>query len=77
MTTIDEVEGRGWSYILGIRVRSSTEAQEIAATEEGYYRTVFPRRTTSRDPAPLHVKQVCRGDRRHIVCLNADETIYS
>jgi len=71
--TIDALEARGWSYILGVRMRSSKEAQTIAATDEGHYRTVFPRRTTSKDPAPLRVKQVWRDDRRYIICFNADE----
>jgi transposase len=71
--TIDELEARGWTYILGVRMRSSKEAQAIAATDEGHYRTVFPRRTTAHDPAPLRVKQVWRDDRRYIVCVNADE----
>jgi transposase len=71
--TIDELEARGWTYILGVRMRSSKEAQAIAATDEGHYRTVFPRRTTSHDPAPLRVKQVWRDDRRYIVCVNPDE----
>jgi Transposase DDE domain len=71
--TIDELEARGWTYILGVRMRSSTEAQAIAATDEGHYRTVFPRRTTSHDPAPLRVKEVWREDRRYIVCFNPDE----
>ena len=44
--TIDEIEARGWFYILGVRMRSSTEAQDIAGTDEGTYRTVFPRRKT-------------------------------
>jgi transposase len=71
--TIDELEARGWTYILGVRMRSSKEAQAIAATDEGHFRTVFPRRTTSHDPAPLRVKQVWRDDRRYIVCFNPDE----
>ena len=71
--TIDELEARGWTYILGVRMRSSKEAQAIAATDEGHYRTVFPRRTTAHDPAPLRVKQVWRDDRRYIVCVNPDE----
>jgi DDE family transposase len=71
--TIDELEARGWTYILGVRMRSSKEARAIAATDEGHYHTVFPRRTTSHDPAPLRVKQVWREDRRYIVCFNPDE----
>jgi transposase len=71
--TIDELEARGLTYILGVRMRSSKEAQAIAATEEGHYHTVFPPRRTSHDPAPLRVKQVWRDDRRYIVCFNPDE----
>ena len=71
--TIDELEARGWFYILGVRMRSSTEAQAIAGTDEGAYRTVFPRRKTAKDRAPLRVKQVWRDDRRYIVCCNPDE----
>jgi len=71
--TIDELEARGWTYIFGVRMRSSKEARAIAATDEGHYHTVFPRRRTSHDPAPLRVKQVWRDDRRYIVCVNPDE----
>ena len=71
--TIDELEARGWTYILGVRMRSSKEARAIAATDEGHYHTVFPRRRTSHDPAPLRVKQVWRDDRRYIECFNPDE----
>lgn len=71
--TMDDLEARGWTYILGVRMRSSREAQAIAASDEGHYRTVFPRRTGSHDPAPLRVKQVWRDDRRYIVCLNIEE----
>ena len=71
--TIDELEARGWTYILGVRMRSSKEARAIAATDEGHYHMVFPRRRTSHDPAPLRVKQVWRDDRRYIVCVNPDE----
>lgn len=71
--TIEALEDRGWSYILGVRMRSSKEAQAIAESDEGTYRTVFPRRQRAKDPAPLRVKQIWREDRRYLVCLNADE----
>ena len=71
--TIDQLEARGLTYILGVRMRSSKEAKAIAATDEGHYHTVFSRRRTSHDPAPLRVKQVWRDDRRYIVCFNPDE----
>ncbi len=71
--TIGALEARAWNYILGVRMRSSTEAQAIAATRAGHYREVFPRRTTTKDPAPLKVKEIWRGDRRYVVCLNVEE----
>jgi|SRR5262245_6887497 len=71
--TMDELEARGWSSILGVRMRSSNEAQAIADRDEGHYRTVFPSRRTAKDPAPLRVKQIWREDRRYLVCLHADE----
>ena len=71
--TLDALEARGWTYILGVRMRSSNEAQAIAGSDEGHYRTVFPRRRRAKDPAPLRVKQIWREDRRYVVCFNADE----
>jgi len=71
--TLDALETRGGTYILGVRMRSSKEAQAVAATDEGHYHTVFPRRTAAHDPAPLRVKEVWRDDRRYIVCVNPDE----
>jgi transposase len=71
--TLAELDARGWTYILGVRMRSSTEAQAVAATDEGAYQTIFPPRRRSHDPAPLRVKEVWRDDRRYVVCLNPDE----
>ena len=71
--TIEALEARGWFYILGVRMRSSTEARAIAATRDGRYHEVFPRRRHSNAPAPLKVKEVWRDDRRYIVCLNVEE----
>ena len=71
--TMEALEARGWFYILGVRMRSSTEAQAIAGTRAGCYQEVFPRRQRAKDPAPLKVKEVWRDDRRYIVCLNVEE----
>jgi transposase len=71
--TIDDLETRGWFYILGVRMRSSKEAQDVAGTDDGHYHTVFPPRKTPTDHAPLRVKHVWRDDRRYIVCFNPDE----
>ena len=71
--TMEALEARGWFYILGVRMRNSTEAQAIAATREGRYREVCPRRQRTKEPAPLQVQEVWRDDRRYIVCLNVEE----
>jgi hypothetical protein len=64
---------RGWSYILGARMRAQDEVREDVLSRAGRYRVVHPPRVQSDDPAPLKVKEVRVEDRRYIVCLNEDE----
>ena len=73
--TIEELEKkeRSWQYILGARMRSQNEVKDEVLARAGRYRLVHPQRTTSRDPAPLKVKEVRVEGRRYIVCLNDDE----
>ena len=71
--TMEALAARGWFYILGVRMRSSTEAQAIAATRAGRYQEVFPRRQRANDPAPLKVKEIWRDDHRYLVCLNVED----
>jgi transposase len=68
-----EQDRRGWSYILGARMRSQTEVKDEVLARAGRYRVVHPPRVKSDDPAPLKVKEVWVEDRRYIVCLNEDE----
>ena len=71
--TLAEVELRKWSYILGVRMRSSTEAKAVVA-RAGRYAEVHPKSDKRDDPSPLKVKQVWVGDaRRYVVCLNEDQ----
>ena len=70
--TIAAIEDRGWFYILGVRMRSSTEAQAVVDAD-GAFTTVFPRRKTTHDPAPQQVKEVTVGDHRYVVCVNEEE----
>jgi hypothetical protein len=71
-TTIAEIEDRGWFYILGVRMRSSNEAQAVV-DDDGRFTTVFGARTTSHDVAPLQVKEVTVDDHRYVVCRNDEE----
>lgn len=71
--TLAEVEKRKWKYILGVRMRSSTEAKQVVA-RGGRYAEVHPTSDDPKDPSPLKVKQVWVEDkRRYIVCVNEDQ----
>jgi transposase len=71
--TMAEVELRKWSYILGVRMRSSTEAKAVVA-RAGRYAEVHPKSDNWDDPSPLKVKEVWVEDaRRYVVCLNEDQ----
>ena len=71
--TLAEVEKRKWKYILGVRMRSSTEAKQVVA-RGGRYAQVHPTSEDPQDPSPLKVKEVwVEGKRRYIVCVNEDQ----
>ena len=71
--TIEEVEKREWKYILGVRMRSSTEAKAVVA-RAGRYAQVHPKSDDRDDPSPLQVKEVwVEKSRRYVVCLNVDQ----
>jgi transposase len=70
--TVAAIEARKWSYILGVRMRSSNEARAVVATE-GAFEEVFPERETTHDPSPLQVREVTRGADRYIVCYNPEQ----
>jgi|APFre7841882590_1041340.scaffolds.fasta_scaffold16866_1 transposase len=71
--TIAEITGRGWSYILGARLRSSKEVRDAVLSRGGRYQVVHGARVDSKDPSPLKVKEVSVEGRRYIVCLNDDQ----
>jgi len=71
--TLAEVELRKWQYILGVRMRSSTEAKAVVA-RAGRYAEVHPKSDDRNDPSPLKVKEVWVEDaRRYVVCVNVDQ----
>jgi transposase len=71
--TLAEVEKREWNYILGVRMRSSTEAKAVVA-RAGRYAEVHPKGDDPDDPSPLKVKAVWVEDaRRYVVCVNEDQ----
>lgn len=70
--TLAQLEERGWDYILGARMRNQKEVRDEVLGRGGRYRTVFPPRTSSKQPSPLEVKEVDVDGRRYVVCRNEE-----
>jgi hypothetical protein len=75
--TLAELEGMGWEYILGARMRSQSEVRDevvgkLAEVPEGFA-VVQPERQRAKDPSPLAVKEVWVGEHRYVVCYNAEQ----
>ena len=71
--TVAQVELRKWSSILGVRMRSSTEAKAVVA-RAGRYAEAHPKSDHRDDPSPLKVKEVWVEEaRRYVVCVNEDQ----
>lgn len=71
--TMAEIEQREWRYILGVRMRSSTEAKAVVG-RAGRYAEIYPQSDDPDDPSPLKVKEVWVEDqRRYVVCVNEDQ----
>ena len=60
-------------YILGARMRRQKEVSEKVLKSRGAWQEVHPERTSSKDPAPLKVREVLVKGRRYVVCLNEEE----
>jgi transposase len=68
--TLKELQEREISYILGTRMRKVNEVKRDVLSHPGRYRQVHPEGKTSKDPAPLKVKEVSLNGKRYIVCFN-------
>lgn len=73
--TIQELRQRNIRYILGARLRSTKEVTQRVLSRGGRYREVYGSRATSKDPAPLKVKEVWVDDRRYVVCHNEEQAM--
>ena len=69
--TMKELEDRKLPYILGARMRLVKEIREEVLSRAGRYQEVVPEGSSSKDPAPLKVKEVLLEGKRYIVCLNS------
>lgn len=58
-------------YILGARMRKSKTIREEVLSKPGRYTQVREEGKSSKEPAPLKVKEVDLDGRRYIICLNS------
>lgn len=70
---LDAIDARGWTYILGVRLRTVKAVREYLATDTGRYQEIFPPKTQATDPAPLKVRGVTIDGEDYVICLNEDE----
>jgi hypothetical protein len=63
---------RACRYILGARMRSVKEIGELVLADPAPFEEVRGPRLSSKDPAPLRVKEVLIEGRRYIVCSNPE-----
>jgi len=68
--TVTYLEHEKIPYILGARMRKVKEVNEEVLSRSGRFHEVYPEGRSSKDPAPLKVKEVMVGKRRYVVCLN-------
>ena len=73
--TVKELENpeRGLSYILGARMRRVNEIKNDVLSRGGRFKEVYPEGETTKDPAPLKVKEIWGLENRYIVCMNSKQ----
>lgn len=71
--TIEALEERKLEYILGARMRRTSEVNEDVLSRPGRYRVIHPSPQSSEDPSALQVKEVWVGDHRYVVCRNPEQ----
>lgn len=71
--TITALEKGKWEYILGARLRNTTEVREDVLGRAGRYQTVHPPSADPKAPSHLKVKEVWVDDHRYVVCLNPSQ----
>ena len=71
--TMNELGQREIPYILGARMRRVKEIRQEVLSRAGRYTEVHPEGPSSKDPAPLKVKEVWVDEHRYILCLNVKQ----
>ncbi len=71
--TMNELDQRKIPYILGARMRKVKEIRDEVLSRAGRYTEVHSEGRSSKDPAPLKVKDVRVDNHRYILCLNVKQ----
>jgi len=71
--TIEQMEAKGFWYILGVRMRKVNAVKKEVLARAGKYKEITPEIKLSKAPSPLRVKQVWHNEKRYIVCLNSKQ----
>jgi transposase len=68
-----KAEHRDTRFILGARMRKTTEVRDEVLSRPGRFKEIYGPRQKSKDPSPLKVKEVWIEERRYIVCHNEEQ----
>jgi transposase len=71
--SLKELDQKQIPYLLGARMRKVNEIKRDVLSHPGRYKEVYPEGNSSKDPAPLKVKEVFVNAKRYIVCFNAKQ----
>jgi len=71
--TMEDLEERKLHYILVAWMRRVKVIKEEVLSRAGRYQEVVPEGVSSKDPAPLKVKEVLVEGQRYIICLNTKQ----
>ena len=73
--TLEELDRREIPYILGTRMRKVNEIKREVLSRQGRYREIRSEGKSSKDQAPLKVKEVSLDGSRYIVCFNPKQAL--
>jgi len=71
--TIEQMESKGFWYILGARMRKVNVVKKEVLARAGNYKEITPEIKMPKAPSPLKVKQVWHNEKRYIICLNSKQ----
>ncbi|MGB9748188.1 MAG: IS1634 family transposase [Bacteroidales bacterium] len=71
--TIEELEKRKMSYILGVKMRNNRKIAEQVLSRAGKYKEVCFHKSSRKEASGIKVKEVWYQDKRYVVCFNEQQ----